>query len=125
MVSCNSGIREDAKDHMTVSCTYPGGGLGTVFEVISQKDSGFWDSSFSKILYHLFAVQWKEPTLALIFRFDFQRGGNYSCFLLDTVLILSIGSIIIDLFRHRFSPFDSLTLLRFRSCRFWSESFVS
>ena len=107
MVSCNSGIREDAKDHLTVSCTNPGGGLGTVSEAIFHKNSGFWDSSFSKILYHLFAVQRKEPTLALIFRSDFQRGGNYSFFLLDTVLMLSLGSILIDLFRHRFSPSDS------------------
>ena len=70
MVSCNSEIRENAKDHITVSCTNPEGGLRTVSEVISQKDSDFSDSSFSKTLCHLFAVQSKEATLVLIFHSD-------------------------------------------------------
>ena len=31
----------DAKDHMRSSCTYPGGSLGTVFDVISKQNSDF------------------------------------------------------------------------------------
>ena len=53
------------------------------------------------------------------------RGGNYNCFLLNNVLMLSIGSILLDLIRYRFSPFDSLSLRLFRSSRFWAECHVS
>ena len=47
----------------------------------------------------------------IIFLSEFHRGRNYSCVVFNTVLVLSIDSIPLDLFRHRFSPFDSLTLL--------------
>ena len=105
-VSCQCDIRE---------CTCPEGRLGTAFEAVSEEDFGIW----------VFSVHKKEPTLDIIFLSEFHRGGNKSCVVFNTVVVLSIDSILLDLFRHRFSPFNSLTLLPFRSSRVWPESSVS
>ena len=42
----------------------------------------------------------------------------------NTVLLSSIDSILLILFQHRFDPYESLSLLLFRSFHFWLQSFV-
>ena len=50
---------ESPSSHPHVECAATSG------QAISHEDSGFWDSSFSKIVHHLFAVQRKEPTFGV------------------------------------------------------------
>ena len=90
-----------------------------------EVDSDLWDSFFSEIFRHLFlfAALKKVRMLVSVFHFDFHRGGNYKCLLLNTILLLSIDSIILFLVKHSCHPCDSVPLLLSRSSRFWPAKF--
>ena len=102
-------IREDANNHNMVSCTYLWCNLCTAAELTSQIDSGLWDSFLSMYFYHLFlsVVHREERTLVSILRAYSHRAGNCSLLLSNTVLLLSIDSILLVLCQHHVDPCDS------------------
>ena len=109
------GIREDAKNHKMVSCTYLWCNLCTAFELTSQMDSSLQDSFFSKNFCHPFlsVVQREFSVLVSVLHAFSHRVGNYNHLPSNTVLVLSVDSILLVLSQHHVDPCDSWPLLLF------------
>ena len=103
---CRKDIREDANNHKMVSCTDLWCNLCTVVDQASQMDFGLWDSFFSKYFRHPFlsVVQREERTWVSILHAYFRRAGNCNYLFSNTVLLLSIDSILLVLFQHLLTP---------------------
>ena len=101
ILTYRTDIRENVKNHMVIWYKYLLGKLCTAVERISQMDSGHW-GSFSSTHFYLFVSVVQSALHA-----DIHRAGNYTCLLSNTVLSLSIDSILLVFFQHHVHPCNS------------------
>ena len=93
---CNLDIREDTNNHATASYNFLWGNSCTVFDVSFRMDYFTWERFLLKVFFRHFvsAILGQERKIVLSFRADCLRGGNCRSLLLNTVLLLSIDSIL-------------------------------